>query len=247
MPGTHWRGIPMKTRLIVWLALFVLAVVADAAPLKIHFISGAREYKSEQSLKAFVPWVEKHYGVKCTVSWGHDGIGELPNLGALKEADVLFVFARRMKLKEAQMKMIRAHWEAGKPVIGVRTASHAFQKADNEIFDRKVMGGNYQGHFGDVAVKVSNVGKHPALRRVGAITSDKLYKAGLLAKTAVVLQHGDIGKAKHAVTWVNEVKGRRAFYTSLGEPEDFKNENFRRLLANAIFWTAKITRLGTGK
>jgi type 1 glutamine amidotransferase len=96
-------------------------------------------------------------------------------------------------------------------------------------------------------VKVSNVGKHPVLRRVGSITSDKLYKAGPLAKTVVVLQHGDIGKANHAVTWVNEVKGRRAFYTSLGVPEDFKNENFRRLLANAIFWTAKITRLGTGK
>jgi len=46
---------------------------------------------------------------------------------------------------------------------------------------------------------------------------------------------------------VNEVKGHRTFYTSLGVPEDFKNENFKRMLVNAIFWTAKITRLGTGK
>ena len=233
----------MITRFIPWLSLFALAAVVDAAPLKIHFISGAREYKSEESLKAFIPWLEKNYGVKCTVSRGHDGIKELPNLAPLKDADVMFVFARRMKLKEAQMKMIRAHWEAGKAVVGVRTASHAFQKADNEVFDRQVMGGNYQGHFGDIPVKVTNVGKHPALRRVGKITSDKLYKAGPLAKTAVVLQRGDIGKAKHAVTWVNEVKGRRAFYTSLGVPEDFKNEHFKQMLANAIFWTGKITRL----
>ena len=94
-------------------------------------------------------------------------------------------------------------------------------RADNEIFDRQVMGGNYQGHFGDIPVKVTNVGKHPALRRVGKITSDKLYKAGPLAKTAVVLQRGDIGKAKHAVTWANTWKGGRTFYTSLGVPEDF--------------------------
>ena len=234
----------MKSRFVLFLAVLAHAAFVDAAPIKIHFLSGAREYKSQASLKEFIPWLEKGYSVNCTVSWGQDGIKELPNLAPLKDADVLFVFARRMKLGENQMKLIRAHWEAGKPVVGVRTASHAFQKADNEVFDRQVMGGNYQGHFGDGAVKVANVDKHPVLLRVGAITSDKLYKAGPLAKSAVVLQTGAIPKAKHAVTWVNEVKGRRAFYTSLGVPADFKNENFRRLLVNAIFWTAKVTRLG---
>ena len=102
---------------------------------------------------------------------------QLPNLDALKDADVLFVFARRMKPMEEQMKLIRAHWGKGKSIVGVRTASHAFQKADNEIFDRKVMGGNYQGHFGDGPVKVTNLGNHPILNGVGKITSYKLYKA----------------------------------------------------------------------
>jgi type 1 glutamine amidotransferase len=31
---------------------------------------------------------------------------------------------------------------------------------------------------------------------------------------------------------------QRVFYTSLGVPEDFDNPNFRRLIANAIVWTA---------
>ena len=103
-----------------------------------------------------------------------------------------------MKLDEGQMKLIRAHWEAGKAVIGVRTASHAFQAADNELFDRKVMGGNYQGHFGIEPVKVLNVAKdHPVLRNAGAIpTSNRLYKAGPLAPTAALLQEGDIGKGR---------------------------------------------------
>ena len=51
--------------------------------------------------------------------------------------------------------------------MGVRTASHSFQKADNEVFDRHVMGGNYQGHFGDGPVKVVNFGKHLILEGVG--------------------------------------------------------------------------------
>ena len=229
----------MKIRFILWFAVFALISLSDAAVLKIHFISGAREYKSEESLKKFIPWLEKHYDVKCSVSWGHDGIEELPSLDELKEADLLFVFARRMKLVEPQMKIIRAHWVKGKPIVGVRTASHAFQKADNEVFDRQIMGGNYQGHFGDGPVKVTNSGKHPILKGVGKITSDKLYKAGPLAKSVTVLQQGDIGTDKHAVSWINNWKGLRTFYTSLGVPKDFENENFRRMLANAIFWTVE--------
>ena len=98
------------------------------------------------------------------------------------------------------------------------------------------MGGNYQGQFGDGPVKVVNFGKHPILEGVGEITSDKLYKAGPLVKAATVLQQGDIGTDKHAVSWINNWKGVRTFYTSLGVPKDFENENFRRMLANAIFW-----------
>ena len=230
----------MKIRFIFWLTLLVLISFVDAAALKIHIISGAKEYQSEASMKSFSAWMEKHYDVKLTASWGHDGIEKLPNLGALKNADVMFVFARRMKLVEPQMKMIRAHWEKGKPIVGVRTASHAFQKADNEIFDRQVMGGNYQGHFSVEPVKVTHLVKnHPVLRGVKVFPSGKLYKAGPLAKGTTVLQQGDIGTDKQMVTWVNTWKGGRTFYTSLGIPEDFESKDFKQMLANAIFWTAK--------
>ena len=230
----------MKTRFIVWLILLVLISFVDAAALKIHIISGAKEYQSGASMKSFSVWMEKHYDVKFTASWGHDGIEKLPNLGVLKNADVMFVFARRMKLVEPQMKLIRAHWEAGKPIVGVRTASHAFQKTDNEIFDRQVMGGNYLGHFSDEPVKVTHLVKdHPVLRGVKVFPSGKLYKAGPLAKGTTVLQQGDIGTDKQMVTWVNTWKGGRTFYTSLGIPEDFENKDFKQMLANAIYWTAK--------
>ena len=230
----------MKTRFILWLTLFAVASFVNAATLKIHIISGAKEYQSEASMKVFSAWMEKHYDAKFTASWGHDGIEKLPNLEALAQADVMFVFARRMKLIEPQMKLVRAHWEKGKPIVGVRTASHAFQKADNEIFDRQVMGGNYQGHFSDEPVKVTHlVEDHPVLRGVKVFPSGKLYKAGSLAKGTTVLQQGDIGTDKQNVTWVNTWKGGRTFYTSLGIPEDFENKDFKQMLVNAIYWTAR--------
>jgi len=230
----------MKTQIILWLTLWVLIPFVDAAPLQIHIISGAKEYQSEASMKAFSVWMEKHYEVKFTASWGHDGIEKLPNLEALAQADLMFVFARRMKLVEPQMKLIRAHWEKGKPIVGVRTASHAFQKADNEIFDRQVMGGNYQGHFSDERVKVTHLLKgHPVLRGVKVFPSGKLYKAGPLAKGTTVLQQGDIGTDKQNVSWVNTWKGGRTFYTSLGIPEDFKDKDFKQMLVNAIYWTSE--------
>ena len=68
-----------------------------------------------------------------------------------------------------------------------------------------------------------------------------VYKAGDLAPTATPLLFGDNGKGRHPVCLVNEYKGARVFYTSLGVPEDFKDENFRRLLVNAVYWTMRRT------
>jgi type 1 glutamine amidotransferase len=213
---------------------------AADAPLAIHIISGSGEYKSEPSLKEYKESLEKNFKVTVTASWARDGAEKLDNLESLPKADVLILFARRMKLPEDQMKVIRGHWEAGKPIVGIRTAGHAFQKDDNEVFDRKVLGGHYKGHYGNEVVNVtaSEKGKsHPVLAGVEPFRSRKLYSAGEL--TGEVLQFGDIGKAKHPVTIVNTHKGGRMFFTSLGVPEDFQDKNFRRLLENAIFWTAQ--------
>jgi type 1 glutamine amidotransferase len=211
-----------------------------AAPLTIHIISGSKEYQSEPSLKAFQQYLEENYNVRCTASWGNDGASSLENLDALPQAELMLIFARRMKLPENQMQLIRQHWEQGKPIVGLRTAGHAFQRDDNELFDRQVLGGHYQGHYGGQPVKVTAVPgaeDHPVLAGVGPFTSRKLYKAGELPATTTVLQIGDIGTAKHPVTIVNQYKGGRVFFSSLGVPEDFEDENFRRMLVNTIFWT----------
>jgi type 1 glutamine amidotransferase len=217
------------------------AAVADpAAPLTVHVISGSKEYQSEASLRPFIAELEKQYRITITASWGTDGGETLENLDALKNAEVLLIFTRRMKLPEDQMKVIRAHWEAGRPIVGIRTASHSFQETDNAVFDRQVLGGSHQSHWADEPVKVTNrpdQAEHPVLRGVGPFVSRKLYKRADLLKDVIVLQTGDNGKDTQPVTLTREHHGGRIVYTSLGVPEDFKDKNFRRLLSNAIFWT----------
>ena len=74
---------------------------------------------------------------------------------------------------------------------------------------------------------------------LAALSLISLPFALILAPTATPLLFGDNGKGRHPVTWVNEYKGGRMFYTSLGVPEDFKDGNFRRMLVNAVYWTTR--------
>lgn len=225
---------------LVWILGSVSASV-HADPIHAHIISGAREYESEASMKAFADWMSARHDIEFTGSWGHDGIQELEGLERLESADVLIVFARRMDLNENQMSRLRAYWNAGRPIVGIRTASHAFQEEDNQVFDHEVLGGDYQGHYGDGAVAVTNARtQHPILHNVTPFESGRLYRVENLAPSTTLLQTGKNAEASHPVSWTNEFKGGRMFYTSLGIVADFENSNFRQLLANAIIWTANI-------
>ncbi len=222
-----------------------LAALQAAEPLHLHIISGSNEYKSEASLKPFAEKLAEDYGVQVTASWVKDGAKTLRDYEEIEKADVLLVFARRLKLPDDQMAPIRTHWEAGKGIVGIRTSSHAFSEEDNKIFDQQVMGGNYKGHFGDEAVTVritEAAGKHPVMTDVGEIASKKLYKADELGKGTTLLQEGTIEskdgkKSTQPVTWTNQWKNGHTFYTSLGVPSDFEDPDFVRMLTNAIFWT----------
>ncbi len=236
-------GRPLTGRLLLAVALAVLPSIPGAGePLRIHFLSGSKEYQSEPSLKAFIADLEKRYRVECSASWGQDKGSSLGNLDALEKADLMVVFCRRQKLPEEQMSTIRRHYESGKPVVGIRTASHPFQEKDNAHFDRVVLGNHYDGHYGNEKFEVTatSAGRgHPVLAGVKPFQSSRLYKAKELAPSTVVLQTGDIGQGKQPVTIVNEYKGGRMFYTSLGVPGDFALPEFRQLLRNAVFWTTR--------
>src|ERR1051326_5195479 len=101
----------------------------------IVLVSGDEEYRSEEALPQLGKILAKHHGFKCTVLFAidpKDGTinpnvrNNIPGLEALKTADLMVIATRFRDLPDDQMKHVVEYVEAGKPVIGMRTATHAF-------------------------------------------------------------------------------------------------------------------------
>ncbi len=215
-------------------------LTADDQPLRVCLLSGCPTYHSEQSLPPFQEWLEKNYRVKCMrITRDGDRFADLSPLG---EADVTFVFFKRMKLADDQLAEFQKHVRSGKPLVAVRTASHAVQTW--LAFDQEILGGNYQGHYEkepDTMIEVTAVGSaHPILRGVRLTSAPgPLYRNSGHAPDISVLLNGTNPGHSEPLAWTREVNQGRVFYTSLGNVETFQDEQFRRMLANAIFWTAR--------
>lgn len=218
--------------------------------LRVHMLSGSAEYKSAVSLPKLAKLLEKE-GHVCTIA---SGVKEEVDVANLKNCDALVVFCKRWKLQGEELEALKAV-ATKKPVIGIRTASHAFQTW--LAFDNEVMGGTYSGHGGSGEVTVSLVDenqKHPVLagikkgwKRQGKVYDNPPVAAGKSGSpkgkfkddNVVLMLLNDKRNKPTPGTWVREnANGQRIFYTSMGYVHDFEDERFLRLLANALAWCA---------
>jgi type 1 glutamine amidotransferase len=220
---------------------------------------GEDEYKTETTLPQFAKdYLGPHgFQVKIIHADATDK-NDFPGLvEALPQADVLLVSVRRRPPKAEQLAAVRAHLAAGKPVVGIRTASHAFSLRSNVApeagyaawtsFDQEILGGNYVGHHGNgPRVETSTApgaAAHPILvgidpTKIGSAGS--LYKVvPLMPSTTPVLMGTIPGFPVEPVAWTNSprVGGSRVFYTSLGHADDFGNAAFCKLLLQGLCWT----------
>jgi putative membrane-bound dehydrogenase-like protein len=215
------------------------ATATSARPLKVCLVSGSLEYKSDDSLAAFQAYLERHSSIQCTRAFRKTD-NNIPGLEKLNSCDVMLLFTRRLTITGAQLARVKKYCQSGKPIVAVRSASHAFQNWLE--LDREVLGGNYKGHY-DVGpiteVHFTEAGQsHPILRGVEPFRSvGSLYKNTGLAADDEILLTGSITGHTEPIAWTRLHDGGRIFYTSLGHPEDFKNPNFLRLLENALLWT----------
>jgi putative membrane-bound dehydrogenase-like protein len=208
--------------------------------LTVCLVSGSLEYKSDASLSAFQDYLEKHYPVRCTRAFRKSD-DDLPGLENLESCDVMLLFTRRLTITGKQLERIKKYCRSGKPIVAVRTASHAFQNW--LALDHEILGGNYHNHYGAGPLcKIRIVARakdHPILKGFRPYESvASLYKNSGLAKDVVVMLTGTIPGHTEPIAWTRLHKGGRVFYTSLGHPRDFENASFRRMLVNALFWTA---------
>src|SRR5680860_96043 len=140
----------------------------------IVFLSGDEEYRSEEAMPALAKILAYRHGFKCTVLFAinpetgkidPDYQKNIPGLEALKDADLMIMLLRFRALPQEQMKYVLEYVNAGKPIIGMRTSTHAFQYpkdspyfkygAESDVkgweggFGRQVLGETWISHHGN--------------------------------------------------------------------------------------------------
>ncbi len=123
----------------------------------IVLISGDEEYRSEEALTQLGKILARHHGFKCTVLFAVDPkdgtinpqiLNNIPGLEALEKADLMIIATRFRDLPDSQMKYIDAYVASGKPIIGMRTATHAFKIAKGKTYERYSFDSKLEGWDG---------------------------------------------------------------------------------------------------
>jgi len=163
----------------------------------IVFVTGEESYRSEESMPLMARILSRHHGFKCTVLFAvdpKDGTinpmvkDNIPGLEALESADLLVALFRWRELPDEQMKRIVDYTDSGKPIVGIRNATHPFRydkrrdspyaKYDSRSKDpeggwgRMVLGETWVSHYGKNLVEstrcdaAEGAADHPILKGV---------------------------------------------------------------------------------
>jgi hypothetical protein len=140
---------------------------------RIVLVSGDEEYRSEEALPQLAKILSKHQGFDCVVTFSIDpDTGtidpnlhtNMPGVQALESADLLILLTRFRDPPPDQMKHFVDYFNSGKPIIGLRTATHAFEikkgpnrkySWDSKVpgweggFGRRILGETWVSHHGD--------------------------------------------------------------------------------------------------
>src|SRR5690606_18235678 len=190
----------------------------------IVLIASDHEYRSEETLPALARILAKRYGFTCTVIFALDekgnilpGGSNLRGLAALDNADLMIIFTRFSNFSDEEMQHINDYLKRGGPVIGLRTATHAFNNAENakwghydyryagpltfwkDGFGKAILGETWVDHYGKNHEQASRLlieegqKNHPIMRGVKDIfVQSGGYVADPEQKGSTVLARGQI-------------------------------------------------------
>jgi hypothetical protein len=144
---------------------------------QIVLISGDEEYRSEEALPQLAKILAEHHGFDCRVLFAinpttgninPNNTHNIPGISALDDADLAIVMLRFRDLPDDDMRHIDNYLKAGKPVIGIRTATHSFHpegksKWSHYGYDYKGDKTEWSGGFGRLVLGetwINHHGKH---------------------------------------------------------------------------------------
>jgi type 1 glutamine amidotransferase len=238
---------------------------------KIVLVAGDEEYRSEEALPMLAKILSQHHGFHCTVVFSVDpekgyidpnNQKNLPGLEALDDADLMIVATRFRTPSDEQMKPFDRYIESGKPVIGLRTATHGFQGKWG-YFGRQILGETWVAHHGGHkregcrgVIEEANA-KHPVLNSVKDVfaPSDVYTVKNLDESKSTVLLRGAVTKTLDpkseiidgkkndpmmSLAWLREYtspggKKGQAFCTTMGAAVDLVSDDARRIVVNASY------------
>lgn len=263
---------------LLWITLSTLVLAQKRAPLVV-FVAGDHEYSGEQTLPLLAAALEKDYGLRTKVlsaQPNQNAEQNIPGLEVLAEADLAVFFLRWRQLPPEQLAWMEKYLSSAKPIIGLRTSTHAFNFPATHpsvrwnAFGEFALnappgwggpaGHTHYGHTSSTAVRVApGAAKHPLLTGVDPRFQVRSWLYHVLphyptAGSTWLLLGEAINPEKPAlenpVAWIGKNSyGARIFTTTLGHPEDFQVEAFQRLLINAVHWQLgkKVPRRWAGK
>ena len=205
----------------------------------IVLVSGDEDYRSEEALPMLAQILSKKHGFNCTVLFPIDPASgaidpnnrsNIPGLYKLDSADLMIIFIRFRELPDDQMAHIEKYLKSGKPVIGIRTATHGFhyekdprnrfahydwqskQQGWEHGFGKKILGETWISHHGDHGKEgcralvngIQQNAKHPILNNVKDIwCASDVYTTTQLPSEAQVLLYGQPTKGMTSSAPVN--------------------------------------------
>ncbi len=203
--------LPLGKRFIHFLLSLLVASSAMAAE-RPHavFVVGTHHYLPHRTLPRFAEWLDRLGWHTTVVAAPYDpekkSVG-IPGLEALDKADVAVIYARFLTLPDDQLTIVERYVKSGKPVIGLRTSTHAFayptdspHASWNQSFGRDVLGAPYITHLDGTTTVTSATlpAVHPILTGIDASTTwidpGTLYLAEPAAEANVILR--GTGKSK---------------------------------------------------
>lgn len=191
----------------------------------IVLLSGDEEYRSEEGMPLLGKILAVRHGFKCTVLFPiNPQTGEIdpkytknvPGMEALKSADLVIVLWRFRELPDEQMQHFVDYYLSGKPIIAMRTSTHAFNYSDKSEskfkhydwrskewrggFGKQVLGETWVAHHGEHkkeatrgVIEASAKG-HPILKGVEDIFGDSDVYTVNLPADAEILVRGQVLK-----------------------------------------------------
>ena len=244
----------------------MVAVISGckAAP-HVVFVAAEDEYQSERTLGMLAEdAAAKGWETTLLTGWPDQTAADnVPGLGALAGADLVVLYMRFRVLPAEQVSEIERYLKSGKPVIGLRTSTHAFAyPAGHELawwngFGERVLGAPWIRHFGhDSTTEVEHAAGASGSELLAGVAPVFRVRSWLYdlegryppagARVVLVGHSCDAkgervsGREPSAVAWTSRTPwGGRVFMTTLGHPEDFENGSFRGLMRNAMEWAVK--------